>query len=203
MLIEIHPDNPEPRKIQTVLECLQDGGLLIYPTDTVYGIGCDIHNSDAIEKLCRLKGVKPNKANFSFICNDLSHISEYTRPFSTSIYKLMRKCLPGAFTFILNANNNVPKLLNSNKKTVGIRVPAHNIPLALVKALGNPLISTSLKTDDEINEYPTDPYLIHEMYEHLVDMVIDAGVGGVHPSTVVDCTGSEPELIRQGLGELP
>lgn len=203
MLIEIHPDNPEPRKIQTVLECLQNGGLLIYPTDTVYGIGCDIHNSDAIEKLCRLKGVKPNKANFSFICNDLSHISEYTRPFSTSIYKLMRKCLPGAFTFILNANNNVPKLLNSNKKTVGIRVPAHNIPLALVKALGNPLISTSLKTDDEINEYPTDPYLIHEMYEHLVDMVIDAGVGGVHPSTVVDCTGSEPELIRQGLGELP
>jgi tRNA threonylcarbamoyl adenosine modification protein (Sua5/YciO/YrdC/YwlC family) len=203
MLIELHPDNPEPRKLATIIECIQDGGLIIYPTDTVYGIGCDIQNPSAIEKLCRLKGIKPNKANFSFICNDLSHISEYTRPFSTSVYKLMRKCLPGAFTFILNANNNVPKLLNSNKKTVGIRVPDHQIPLILVKMLGNPLISTSLKVEDEINEYPTDPYLIHEDYEKLVDLVIDAGMGGTQPSTVVDCTGSEPILIRQGAGELP
>ncbi len=203
MLIELHPDNPEPRKLKQIIECLRDGGTIIYPTDTVYGLGCDITDNSAIEKVCRLKGIKASKANFSFICEDLSHISEYTRPFSTSTYKLMKRCLPGAFTFILQASSKVPKMLNANKKTVGIRVPDNKIALTLVRELGNPLISTSLKIADSINEYPTDPYEIHEQYGNVVDMVIDGGVGGLRPSTIVDCSDGEPTLVRQGAGELP
>jgi tRNA threonylcarbamoyl adenosine modification protein (Sua5/YciO/YrdC/YwlC family) len=203
MFLEIHPQNPEPRKIAQVVECLRGGGTIIYPTDTVYGLGCDISSSSALEQICRIKGVQAKKANFSFICNDLSHIAEYTRPFGSPVYKLMKKCLPGAFTFILNASNKVPKMLNANKKTVGIRVPDNAIALALARELGNPLISTSLKIDDEINEYPTDPYEIHEIYERLVDMVIGGDIGGIVPSTIIDCTGELPELIRQGAGELP
>jgi tRNA threonylcarbamoyl adenosine modification protein (Sua5/YciO/YrdC/YwlC family) len=203
MLIELHPRNPEPRKIAQIIECLKGGGTIIYPTDTVYGLGCDITSSSAIEQICRIKGISSKKANFSFICNDLSHIAEYTRPFGSPVYKLMRKCLPGAFTFILNASNKVPKMLNANKKTVGIRVPDNPIALLLAQELGNPLISTSLKIDDEINEYPTDPYEIHELYERVVDMVVAGDVGGTMPSTIIDCTGDLPTLIRQGAGELP
>ena len=203
MLLEIHPENPDIRKIKQVIECLKDGGIIIYPTDTVYGLGCDIFNNSAIEKLCRIKGIKSSKANFSFICSDLSHISEYAKPFSTNIYKLMKKCLPGAFTFILNATSRVPKLLNNNRKTIGIRVPDNNIALQIVKSLANPIISTSLKLNDEINEYPTEPDLIYEQFHKLVDIVVSGGVGNHEPSTIIDCTNDVPELIRQGAGELP
>jgi tRNA threonylcarbamoyl adenosine modification protein (Sua5/YciO/YrdC/YwlC family) len=203
MFLEIHPDNPDIRKLKQIVECLQDGGLIIYPTDTVYGLGCDISNNTAIEKLCRIKGIKSNKANFSFICSDLSHISEYAKPFSTNVYKLMKKCLPGAFTFILNATSRVPKLLNSNKKTVGIRVPNNNIALQIVKLLENPIISTSLKLNDNINEYPTEPDLIYEQFHKIVDIVVSGGAGFSNPSTIIDCTNDMPQLIRQGAGELP
>jgi tRNA threonylcarbamoyl adenosine modification protein (Sua5/YciO/YrdC/YwlC family) len=203
MLLSIHPDNPDPRKLKLITECLLDGGLIIYPTDTVYGMGCDFSNNSAIEKLCRIKGIKPNKANFSFICSDLSHISEYAKPFTTNVYKLMRKCLPGAFTFILNATSKVPKMLNNNRKTIGIRIPDNNIALSIVAALGNPIISTSLKLQDEINEYPTDAELIYEEFHKLVDIVVDGGAGNAEPSTVIDCTENMPQLIRQGAGILP
>ena len=185
MLLTIHPDNPDTRKLKLVTECLQDGGVIIYPTDTVYGLGCDFSNTSAIERLCRIKGIKSNKANFAFICSDLSHISEYAKPFGTNIYKLMRRCLPGAFTFILNATSRVPKLLNNNRKTIGIRVPDHNIALQIVSSLGNPIISTSLKLNDDINEYPTDAEFIHDQFHKLVDIVIDGGVGLSEPSTVM------------------
>jgi tRNA threonylcarbamoyl adenosine modification protein (Sua5/YciO/YrdC/YwlC family) len=203
MLLEMHPENPEPRKIKQVLEVLQKGGIIIYPTDTIYGLGCDITNHKAVERICRIKGISPEKANFSFICADLSNISDYARPFSTSIYKLMRRCLPGPYTFILNAGGAVPKLLKNKKKTVGIRVPNSPIVRELVNGLGQPIMSTSIKNldeDDDIIEYPTDPYEIHEQYSHLVDLVIDGGFGGNEPSTVVDCTGEEPELLRLGAG---
>lgn len=205
MLIEIHPENPQGRKIQQVLDVLRDGGVIIYPTDTVYGLGCDINNQRAIERICKIKGIQPKKANMSFICADLSNISDYTKPFSTPVYKLMKRCLPGPFTFILDANSMVPKLLKNRKKTVGIRVPNSPIVRDLVEGLGQPLLSSSIKNldeDDDIREYPTDPYEIHEQYEHLVDLVIDGGVSHNVPSTVVDCTGNEAVLIRQGLGEL-
>lgn len=204
MLIEIHSENPEARKIKQVLDILKNGGVIIYPTDTVYGLGCDITNHKAVEKICRIKGVSPEKANFSFICADLSNISDYTRPFSTSIYKIMRRCLPGPYTFILNAGGSVPKLLKNRKKTVGIRVPNSPIVRDLVQGLGQPLMSTSIKNLDEtddIIEYPTDPYEIHEQYNHLVDLVIDGGFGGNVPSTVIDCTEEEPQLLRLGAGE--
>lgn len=203
MLLEMHPENPEPRKIKQVLDVLKSGGVIIYPTDTIYGMGCDITNHKAVERICRIKGISPEKANFSFICADLSNISDYTRPFSTSIYKLMRRCLPGPYTFILNAGGAVPKLLKNKKKTVGIRVPNSPIVRELVNGLGQPIMSTSIKNldeDDDIIEYPTDPYEIHEQYSHLVDLVIDGGFGGNEPSTVVDCTNEEPELLRLGAG---
>ena len=203
MLLEIHPENPQPRLIAQVIECLQDGGIIIYPTDTVYGLGCDIMNNQAIEKICRLKGIPSKKAQFSFICPDLSNISEYTRPFSSATYRLLKQSLPGAFTFIFNASNKVPKMLNSNKKTVGIRIPNNKIALSLIDGLGNPLISTSLKVDDDINEYPTDPYHIEELYGNQVDIIIAGGIGGTVPSTIIDCTENTPTLIRQGAGVLP
>lgn len=205
MLLSIHPQNPQEKKIKEVAECLKNGGLIIYPTDTVYGIGCDIFNARAIERVCLIKGVKPEKATFSFVCHDLSHLSEYTLPFDKQVYKLMNKNLPGPYTFILNAANTVPKLLRSKRKTVGIRVPDSEIVRAIVKALGNPILSASLKynTDTEdILEYPTDPEEIFAQYGQLVDMVIDGGFGNNTPSTVIDCTGAEIEIIRQGLGEL-
>ena len=202
MLIEINQDNPDERKIKQVVKCLEDGGIIIYPTDTIYGIGCDIFNARAVERICQLKGVKPKKVNLSFVCYDLSHLSDFTTQFDKSVFKLMSRNLPGPFTFILKGNNTVPKLFKSSKKTVGVRVPDNNIPRAIVKALGRPILTTSLKHDDEILEYMTDPELIYEKYYKLVDMVIDGGFGDNEPSTVVDCTGGEWEILRQGKGEL-
>lgn len=202
MILELHPDNPEPRKLKQILDILKNDGVIIYPTDTVYGLGCNINSHKAMERICAIKRIDPEKANLTFICADLSNISDYTRPFSTTVYKIMKKCLPGPFTFILEGNNQLPKLLKNKKKTVGIRVPNSPIVRELVMGLGMPLLSTSIKNleDDDIIEYPTDPYEIHEQYEHLVDLVIDGGFGGNIPSTIVDCTGDEPELIREGLG---
>ena len=202
MLIRIYPENPNPRAIQQAVEVLKKGGLIIYPTDTVYGLGCDITNQRAIEKICMIRGIKPEKANFSFICSDLSHISDYIKPIDTTVFRLLKKALPGPFTFIFNANNNVPKLLSSNKKTVGIRVPDNDIAREIVRQLGNPILSTSIHDDDEVVEYSTDPELIHEKYEERVELIIDGGYGDNEPSTVVDCTSGEFEIIRQGKGDL-
>lgn len=202
MLIKIYPENPNPKAIDQAVEVLKKGGLVIYPTDTVYGLGCDITNHKAIEKICKIRGIKPEKANFSFICSDLRHISDYIKPIDTTVFRVLKKALPGPFTFIFNANNNVPKLLSSNKKTVGIRVPDNAIARQLVAALGNPIISTSIKDDDEVIEYSTDPELIHEKYEDLVDLVIDGGYGDNEASTVVDCTGGDFEVIREGKGDI-
>lgn len=202
MLIKIYPENPNPRAIEQIVEVLKKGGLIIYPTDTVYGLGCDITNHKAIEKICRIRGIKPEKANFSFICSDLSHISDYIKPIDTATFRLLKKALPGPFTFILNANNNVPKLLSANKKTVGIRVPDNEIAREIVRQLGNPILSTSIRDDDDVIEYSTDPELIHEKYEHTVDIVIDGGYGDNEASTVVDCTSGEFEILREGKGDL-
>ncbi|WP_039866556.1 L-threonylcarbamoyladenylate synthase [Pedobacter sp. BAL39] len=202
MLIKIYPENPNPKAIEQAVEVLKKGGIIIYPTDTVYGLGCDITNQKAIERICRIRGIKPEKANFSFVCSDLRHISDYIKPIDTTTFRVLKKALPGPFTFILNANNNVPKLLSSNKKTVGIRVPDNDIAREIVRLLGNPILSTSIKDDDEVIEYSTDPELIHEKYEDRVDLVIDGGYGDNEPSTVVDCTSGEFEVIREGKGIL-
>ena len=199
--LQIHPLNPQMNKIEEVVKCLKEGGLIIYPTDTVYGMGCDIHNARAVERICQIKGIKPNKNNFSFICNDLSNISDYAK-ISTATFKLMKKHLPGPFTFILEGNNKVPKVLAQNKKTVGIRIPDNVIPRIIVQELGNPIITTSLHDDDDILEYPTDPELIFEKFQNLVDIVIDGGYGNNVPSTIVDATNEDFEMIRQGAGFL-
>lgn len=200
--IKIYPENPDPKKIQKVVEVLRDGGIIIYPTDTIYGLGCNIYNQKAVERICLIKGIKPQKNNFSFICYDLSNISEYTRALSTPVFKVMKKALPGPFTFILEANNQVPKILNSKKKTVGIRIPDHSISRLLVKELGQPILTTSIRDEDDVIEYSTDPELIFEKYRDLVDVVIDGGYGKNVASTILDCTGPEIEIIRQGLGNL-
>lgn len=200
MLIKIYPENPNPKAIEQVVEVLKKGGVIIYPTDTIYGLGCDITNQKAIEKVCRIRGVKPEKANLSFICYDLSHISDYIKPIDNTTFRILKKALPGPFTFIFNANNNVPKLLSSKKKTVGIRVPDNTIARCIVKELGNPILSTSIRDEDELLEYTTDPELIHEKFEDLVDLVIDGGFGDNEPSTVVDFTNGFIEIIRQGKG---
>lgn len=202
MLVRIHPDNPAPRLIQQVVDILKKGGVIIYPTDTVYGLGCDIMNAKAVERIARIKGLKVEKANFSFICSDLSHLSDFTRHIDNPTFKLMKKHLPGPFTFILPANNSIPKLFKNKKKTVGIRVPDHNIPLEIVKELGNPILTTSIHDSDKILDYTTDPELIHENYENLVDAVIDGGFGHNVPSTVIDCSADEHMILRQGLGEI-
>ena len=202
MLLTIHPDNPDKRKIAQAIQVLKKGGVIIYPTDTVYSMACDLNNRKAVERMAQIKGIKLEKANFSLICHDLSHISDFTVQFSNNIYKLMRRALPGPFTFILNANNSVPKLFKSKKKTIGIRVPDNNIARMLVIELGNPLISTSVHDDDEILEYITDPELIHEKYQNILDLVIDGGYGKNEASTIVDCTGDEPEIIREGIGDI-
>ncbi|MBB2149108.1 L-threonylcarbamoyladenylate synthase [Pedobacter gandavensis] len=202
MLVKIYPENPNPKAIEEVVEVLKKGGIIIYPTDTIYGLGCDITNQKAVEKICRLRGIKPEKANFSFICSDLRHISDFIKPIDTTIFRVLKKALPGPFTFIFNANNNVPKLLSSKKKTVGIRVPDNDIAREIVKLLGNPILSTSIRDDDEVIEYSTDPELIHEKYEDTVDLVIDGGYGDNEPSTVVDCTSGGFEIIREGKGDL-
>jgi tRNA threonylcarbamoyl adenosine modification protein (Sua5/YciO/YrdC/YwlC family) len=202
MLIKIYPDNPNEKVIQQVVDVLKKGGIIIYPTDTVYGMGCDISNSKAIDKICKIRGIKPEKANFSFICYDLSHISDFTRQIDNETFRVIKKALPGPFTFIFNANKNVPKLLSSNKKTVGIRVPDNTIAREIVKMLGNPILSTSIHDDDEIIEYSTDPELIHEKYKDIVDLVIDGGYGDNEPSTIVDCSVGDFEILRQGKGKL-
>lgn len=201
MLIRIYPENPNQREIDKVVQFLRDGGLIVYPTDTIYGLGCDIFNTKAVERICRYKKIDVRKANLSFICHDLSNISQYAKV-DNDTFKLMKKNLPGPFTFILNGNNNLPKLFR-NKKTVGIRVPDNNIILELVKGLGNPILSTSVRDEnDDILEYFTDPELIHERYEDIADVVINGGYGALDPSTIVDCTGDEPVIVRQGKGEL-
>lgn len=202
MLIRIYEENPNPRALEQVLDVLRRGGVIIYPTDTIYGLGCDITNHKAIERVCKIRGIQPTKANLSFICDDLSEISHYTKPFDNVTFRLLKKALPGPFTFILNASHQVPKLLSSKKKTVGIRVPDNAIPRTLVRLLGHPIVSTSIHDDDAIIEYATDPELIHEKYGDLVDLVIDGGYGENIPSTIVDCTGSSFEILRQGKGDL-
>ncbi len=200
--IRLYEENPDPKKIRQIVDVLRSGGVIIYPTDTVYGLGCDIMNLRAVEKICRIKGINPKKHNFSFICADLSNIAEYTRVISKPVFKMMKKALPGPFTFILEANTQVPKILHSNKKTVGIRVPDHSIPRMIVEELGQPLLSTSIRDEDEVIEYNTDPELIFEKYENLVDIVIDGGYGQNIGSTILDCTGDEIEVLREGLGLL-
>jgi len=203
MLLRVNYDKPNPKDIQLIVECLKNDGVIIYPTDTVYSIGCDITRQKAIEKVCRLKNIKPEKANFSFVCSDLSHLSNYARPISNSVFRLMKKALPGPYTFILEANNNVPKLLKQNKKTVGIRVPDNAICQQIVIALGNPIITTSLHNhEDEVMDYFTDPEVIHREYENKVDLVIDGGFGNVDASTVIDCSQDEIQVLREGLGSL-
>jgi tRNA threonylcarbamoyl adenosine modification protein (Sua5/YciO/YrdC/YwlC family) len=201
VFIQIHPENPQERKIQEAVEILRNGGVIIYPTDTIYGIGCDIHNARAVERVCQIKGVKPDKVNLSFICSDLTHISDYAK-IDTPTYKVMRKALPGPFTFVLNATSHVPKLAGGKKKTVGIRVPDNNIALMLVKELGNPILSTSIRDEDEVVEYSTDPELIYEKYRNLVDAVIDGGYGSNKASTVVDATNNSFEVLREGAGDI-
>ncbi|WP_461533507.1 L-threonylcarbamoyladenylate synthase [Sinomicrobium sp.] len=200
-LIRIYEENPNPREIQRVVEVLKKGGLVIYPTDTVYGLGCDITNSKALERIARIKGIKLEKANFSFICADLSNLSDYVKQLENSTFKLLKRALPGPFTFILQGNNNLPKDFKK-KKTVGIRVPDNSIAQALVSGLGNPIVSTSIYDEDELLEYTTDPELIYEKWENLVDVVVDGGYGDNTASTVVDLTDGDPRLIRQGKGNL-
>ena len=203
MLIRLNEKNPQPQSIQQIVNCLKNDGIIIYPTDTVYAIGCDITRIKAIEKICKLKNIKPEKAHFSFVCSDLSHLSEYTRPISTHVFRVMKKALPGPYTFILEANNNVPKLWKQNKKTVGIRVPDNTICRAIVEALGNPIVSTSLHDNsDDIMEYFSDPEIIHQQYENMVDMVVDGGHGNIYASTVLDCSEDDIVVLREGIGSL-
>ncbi len=200
MLLPVHPANPQPRNIQSAVSCLQQGGVIIYPTDTIYGLGCDIYNADAIRRICSIKGIDPKKARFSFICNNLSHLSDYAQSIDTPVFRLLKSRLPGPYTFILNASRQVPRQLKTKKDTVGIRVPDHNITRELVAQLGHPVMSISLPMDNDVAYY-TDPELIHDQFGHLVDLVIDGGPGGMIPSTVIDCTGEEPVLIREGAGQ--
>ena len=200
-LIKMYNENPDSRAIQTVVEVLRQGGLIIYPTDTVYGLGCDITDSRALERIARIKKVKLDKANFSFICYDLSNLSTYVRQIDTPVYKLLKRALPGPYTFVLNGSNKLPRDFKK-KKTVGIRVPDNNIIRSIVKELGNPIVSTSIYDEDEVIEYTTDPELIFEKWRNLVDLVIDGGYGGNVPSTIIDVSGDEIKVIREGKGSL-
>jgi len=202
MLLKIYEDNPSEKQISTVKECLEDGGVIIFPTDTIYALGCDIFKGKAIDRIAQIKGVKKEKANFSFLCHDLSQLSDYTKPITNDVFKLMKRTLPGPFTYILEANNNVPKILHRKKKTVGIRIPNNEITREIIRMLGNPIMSTSVHDDDEIIEYTTDPELIYEKYGNMVDIVIDGGYGDNEPSTIIDCSGDDIEIIRQGKGIL-
>lgn len=200
-VLKIYPDNPQEKAIQEVVKVLKKGGLVIYPSDTVYALGCDINNIRAMEQLANIKKVKLDKAHFSIICNDLSHLSSFTKPIDNSVFRLLKSHIPGPFTFILEANKNLP-LAYKGHKTVGIRVPDHSIPQLIVEQLGNPIASTSIKDEDEVLEYSTDPELIAEKYDHLVDIVIDAGFGDNVASTIVDLSSGTPEILRQGKGQL-
>jgi tRNA threonylcarbamoyl adenosine modification protein (Sua5/YciO/YrdC/YwlC family) len=199
MLLHLHPVNPQVRNVKTVVECLLDGGVIIYPTDTIYGLGCDIFQHRAVERICRIKQVDPSKAQLSFICYDLSDLSNYTKSISTPLYRLLKNYLPGPYTFILPASKQVPKILKSRKDTIGLRIPDNIIARSLVRELQHPILSSSLP-GQMVEEY-TDPEMIREKFESQVDIIIDGGIGGMVPSTIVDCTGDEPMLIRKGLGE--
>ena len=200
-LLRIHPLNPEPRKIKHVAEVLLRDGVMVYPTDTVYGAGCYLFSKKAVERLCRMQDVRPQKMNLSFICHDLSQVANFVRQMDTPTFKILKRYLPGPFTFILESGPEVPKILGVNKKTVGIRIPDFAITREVVDVIGEPIITSSIKDEDRIREYTTDPEEIFNHFEHLVDLVIDGGVGGNVPSTVVDLTSGRPEIIRQGLGE--
>jgi len=199
MLLRIHPDNPQPRLIKQVVESLQQGGIIIYPTDTVYGLGCDILQQKAVERICRIKNVEPKKAQLSFVCSDLSHLSDFAKPISNPTYRILKDYLPGPYTFILQASKMVPKILQSKKDTIGLRIPNNAIAMAIIKELGRPILSASLP--GEMVEDYTDPEVMYENFMNDVDYVVDGGIGGVIPSTVIDCTAEEPLLIREGLGK--
>lgn len=199
--IKLYNDNPNPKEIEKIVKVLRNGGLIIYPTDTVYGLGCDITNTKALEKVARIKKVKPEKANFSFVCNDLSHLSDYVKQIDTTTYKILKRALPGPYTFVLPGSNSLPRAYKK-RKTVGIRVPDNNIARAIVAALGNPIVSTSIHDEDEVLEYTTDPELIFEKWQNIVDVVVDGGYGDNHASTVIDLTTDEPEVLREGKGSL-
>ena len=203
MLLHLNDKNIPSSAISQVITILKNGGIIIYPTDTVYALGCDITQPKAIERICKLKGIKVEKSNFSFVCSDLSHLSEFTTAIPNHVFRVMKKALPGPYTFILEANGNVPKLLKQNKKTIGIRVPDNLICKEIVQALGNPIISTSLHdTSDDVLEYFSDPEVIHRQYENIVDLVIDGGFGNIYPSTVLDCSNDDFVVVREGLGSL-
>lgn len=198
MLLKIHPENPSPRHIKQVADCIRSGGVIIYPTDTIYGLGCDIFQPKAIEKICQIKGIDPQKANLSFICKDLSHLSDYTKSISTPLYRILKQYLPGPFTFILPASKQVPRILQNKKSTIGIRIPDNEICRAILEEVGHPLLTASLP-GDMVEEY-TDPEVIAENFEKPVDIIIDGGPGGIIPSTIVDCTTDDWQITRQGLG---
>jgi tRNA threonylcarbamoyl adenosine modification protein (Sua5/YciO/YrdC/YwlC family) len=199
MLLHIHPVDPQPRNIRTLVECLLDGGVIVYPTDTIYGLGCDIFQHKAIERICQIKQVDPAKAQLSFICYDLSDLSNYTKSISTPLYRLLKTYLPGPYTFILPASKQVPRILKSKKDTIGLRVPDNTIARSIIKELGHPILSASLP-GDMVEEY-TDPETIYENFKNRVDIVVDGGIGGMIPSTILDCTGEQPVLVRKGLGQ--
>lgn len=201
MIVRLYEENPNSKLVQKVCDILRKGGVIIYPTDTVYGIGCDIYHHKAVEKIATIKGVKANQSNFSFIVSDLSHLSDYAKWVNNDVFKLMKKLLPGPYTFILHASSNVPKILKNKKKTVGIRIPDNNIILEIVRELGHPILTTSLHDKDKIIDYTTDPESIHDYFSDKVDLVINGGFGGNTPSTIIDCTADEPVVIREGAGE--
>lgn len=199
LLLQLHPDNPNPRNLKTIIDCLQGGGVIVYPTDTIYGLGCDISQPKAIEKICRIKNIDPQKAQLSFVCYDLSDMSKYTKAISTPLYRLLKSYLPGPYTFILPASKEVPKILQTKRHTIGLRVPDNNIARTIVQELGRPILSASLP-GEMVEEY-TDPEIIADKFDKLVDIVVDGGIGGMIPSTVVDCTTDNYEVIREGAGE--
>jgi len=199
MLLSIHPLNPQPRLIKKVSECLKEGGIIIYPTDTIYGLGCDINHPKAVERICRIKNIDPKKSQLSFICRDLSHLSDYTKSIDTPLYRVLKNCLPGPYTFILHASKQVPKIFKNKKETIGLRVPDNIICQSILEELGNPILSASLP--GQLAEEITDPEIINEHFGNEVDFVIDGGPGGIIPSTVVDCTTNDWTVIREGLGE--
>ena len=202
MVIEFDPERPNTYKLKEVADALKKGAVIIFPTDSVYALGCDLYNNKAIERICQIKGIKSNKSQFSFICSDLSNVSEYTRQLENNVFKMMKKSLPGPYTYIVEANSKVPKIIQAKKKTVGIRIPNHPVPQFLVEQLGNPIITTSIKSDDEITEYLTDPEEIIERYGHLVDFIIDSGFSENKGSTVINCANGDIEVVREGLGDI-
>lgn len=202
MLLKIHPETPGHRQVQKAVDILKNGGVIIFPTDTVYGLGCDVFNHKAVERVASIKGIRLDKAHFSFICHNLSHLTDYARHVNNPTFKLMKQYLPGPYTFILEAGSNVPRIFRNRKKTIGIRIPDNKIILEIVRELGNAVLTTSIHDEDEVLDYTTDPELIYEHYHNRVDAVIHGGYGNNVPSTVIDCTGELPEVIREGMGRV-